>query len=244
MEVQERFGALTGGRLVEGYGLTEAAPITHCNPLFGTRKPGSIGIPLPDVEARVVDLETGEVIPPGSPVVGELLIRGPQVMQGYWNRPEETADCLDADGWLRTGDIARMDEDGYFYIVDRKKDIIIASGYKVLPREVEEVLFAHPDVLEAAVAGVPDPYRGETVKAYVVPMPGAHPTEEQIIAHCRASLAPYKVPRLVEFRCELPKTMIGKVLHRALVEEERRKLAAQEAVRERTVGPGGEAPVR
>jgi long-chain acyl-CoA synthetase len=225
MEVQERFGAITGGRLVEGYGLTEAAPITHCNPLFGLRKPGSIGIPLPDVEAKIVDIESDKPIPPGSDATGELLIRGPQVMRGYWNRPEDTAACLSPDGWLRTGDIAKVDSDGYFSIVDRKKDMIIASGYKVLPREVEEVLYSHPAVLEAAVAGVPDPYRGETVKAYVVLKDGASATREDLFAHCRASLAPYKVPKLIEFRSELPKTTIGKVLRRILVEEERQRQA-------------------
>jgi long-chain acyl-CoA synthetase len=227
MEVQERFGAITGGRLVEGYGLTEASPITHCNPLFGLRKSGSIGIPLPDVEARIVDIETDEIIPPGADAAGELMVRGPQVMQGYWNRPEDTADILDSEGWLRTGDIARVDADGYFSIVDRKKDIIIASGFKVLPREVEEVLYAHPAVQEVAIVGVPDPYRGETVKAYIVPKAGVQPTVEELIAHCRASLAPYKVPKLVEFRGELPKTAIGKVLRRMLVAEEQQKLAEQ-----------------
>jgi len=225
MEVQERFGAITGGRLVEGYGLTEASPITHCNPLFGLRKPGSIGIPLPDVEARIVDLETGETLPPGADTAGELLIRGPQVMEGYWQRPEDTAETLDEEGWLHTGDIATMDADGYFTIVDRKKDIIIASGFKVLPREVEEVLYAHPAVQEVAVVGVPDAYRGETVKAYIVPKAGMQPTEDEIIAHCRESLAPYKVPKLVEFRTELPKTAIGKVLRRMLIAEEQQKLA-------------------
>jgi long-chain acyl-CoA synthetase len=227
MEVQERFGQISGGRLVEGYGLTEAAPITHCNPLYGVRKAGSIGVPVPDVEARIVDLETGEAIEPGADRTGELLVRGPQVMKGYWNRPDETAEMLDAEGWLHTGDIARVDQDGYFYIVDRKKDMIIASGYKIFPREVEEVLFAHPKVAEAAVAGVPHPYRGETVKAYIVPIEGAELTEEEIIAYCRENLAPYKVPRLVEFRAELPKTMIGKVLRRMLVEEERQKQLAE-----------------
>jgi long-chain acyl-CoA synthetase len=227
MEVQERFGQISGGRLAEGYGLTEAAPITHCNPLYGVRKAGSIGVPVPDVEARLVDLETGEAIEPGADRTGELLVRGPQVMKGYWNRPDETAEMLDAEGWLHTGDIARVDQDGYFYIVDRKKDMIIASGYKIFPREVEEVLFAHPKVAEAAVAGVPHPYRGETVKAYIVPIEGAELTEEEIIAYCRENLAPYKVPRLVEFRAELPKTMIGKVLRRMLVEEERQKQLAE-----------------
>jgi long-chain acyl-CoA synthetase len=230
MEVQERFGQISGGRLVEGYGLTEAAPITHCNPLYGVRKAGSIGVPVPDVDARIVDLETGEAIASGTDRTGELLVRGPQVMKGYWNRPDETAEMLDAEGWLHTGDIARVDEDGYFYIVDRKKDMIIASGYKIFPREVEEVLFAHPKVAEAAVAGVPDPYRGETVKAYIVPIEGVELTAEEIIAYCRENLAPYKMPRLVEFRAELPKTMIGKVLRRVLVEEERQKQLAEPAL--------------
>jgi long-chain acyl-CoA synthetase len=219
MEVQEKFGALTGGRLVEGYGLTETAPVTHCNPIFGERRAGSIGLPMPDIEAKIVNPDTGLPVPWGSDDTGELLVRGPNVMKGYWNQPEDTAASIDEEGWFRTGDIARMDEDGYFYIVDRKKDMIIASGYKVLPREVEEVLFAHPDVLDAAVAGVPDSYRGETVKAFIVPKVGAAPTAEAITAFCRQRLAPYKVPRQIEFRQELPKTQIGKVLRRVLVEE-------------------------
>jgi long-chain acyl-CoA synthetase len=223
MEVQEQFGRLTGGRLVEGYGLTETSPLTHANPIYGVRKPGSIGIPVSDTEARLVDLETGEPIPIGATEAGELTIHGPQVMKGYWNRAEDTADCLSADGWLRTGDICTADEDGYFSIVDRKKDMIIASGYKILPREVEEVLFAHPAVQEAAVVGVPDPYRGETVKAFIVLKAGMHATVEELITHCRTSLAPYKVPRLIEFRAELPKTAIGKVLRRVLAAEEQQK---------------------
>ncbi|MCS6845090.1 MAG: long-chain fatty acid--CoA ligase [Caldilineales bacterium] len=234
MEVQERFGELTGGRLVEGYGLTEAAPVTHCNPIYGRRKAGSIGIPLPDVEAKLVSLEPG---PDGKPVEvgvgqeGELAIRGPQVMVGYWNKPEETANVKDAEGWLYTGDIAKMDEDGYFYIVDRKKDLIIASGYNIVPREVEEVLFMHPAVQEAVVAGVPHPVRGETVKAYVVLKPGKSATADEIIAFCRQHLAAYKVPSMVEFRSELPKSMVGKFLRRVLVEEEKQKLAAQQGQR-------------
>jgi long-chain acyl-CoA synthetase len=219
MEVQQRFGALTGGQLVEGYGLTEASPTTHCNPINGERRAGSIGLPLPDVEARLVDAENGMPLLWGSDEQGELQVRGPNIMQGYWNRPEETAACLDEDGWLSTGDIARMDKDGYFYIVDRKKDMINASGYKVLPREVEEVLFSHPQVLEAAVAGVPDAKRGETVKAFIVLKPGVHVTESEIVLYCRERLAPYKVPREIEFRDELPKTQVGKVLRRVLVEE-------------------------
>jgi long-chain acyl-CoA synthetase len=228
MEVQERFGAITGGRLVEGYGLTEAAPVTHANPVYGLRKSGSIGVPLPDVEARLVSLEPG---PDGVPVdvpagqEGELALRGPQVMMGYWNQPAETANVKDADGWLYTGDIARMDADGYFYIVDRKKDIIIASGYNVVPREVEEVLFSHPAVQEAVVAGIPHPVRGETVKAYVVLKPGQVATSAELIDFSKEQLAAYKVPTMVEFRSELPKSMVGKFLRRVLVEEEKAKLA-------------------
>jgi long-chain acyl-CoA synthetase len=228
MEVQEKFGTLTGGRLVEGYGLTETSPVTHCNPVFGERRAGSIGLPLPNVEARIVNPDTGLPVPWGSDEVGELLVRGPNIMKGYWNKPDDTAATIDEDGWLHTGDIARMDEDGYFYIVDRKKDMIIASGYKVLPREVEEVLFSHPEVLEAAVAGVPDSYRGETVKAFIVPKPGTAPTAEEITAFCRERLAPYKVPRQIEFRQELPKTQVGKVLRRVLVEEHVKSKAAEQ----------------
>ena len=168
-EVFERFEALTGGRLVEGYGLTETSPLTHCTPIFGERRPGSIGLPFPDTDARIVDMTTGEPLAPGEE--GELEVRGPQVMLGYWGRPEETAEVFH-DGWLRTGDVARMDPDGFFHVVDRRKDMIDASGFKVLPREVEEVLLMHPKVREAVVAGVPDAYRGETVKAFVVLKPG------------------------------------------------------------------------
>ncbi|MFN2164930.1 MAG: AMP-binding enzyme, partial [Anaerolineae bacterium] len=230
MDVQEKFGQITGGRLVEGYGLTEAAPVTHCNPIYGVRKSGSIGIPFPDVEAKLVSLEPdeeGKFPEVAAGQEGELALRGPQVMMGYWNKPEETANTKDADGWLYTGDIAKMDEDGYFYIVDRKKDLIIASGYNIVPREVEEVLFMHPAVQEAVVAGVPDPKRGETVKAYVVLKEGQAATADEIIAFCKKNLAPYKVPKMVEFRSELPKSMVGKFLRRVLVEEEKQKMAAQ-----------------
>lgn len=230
MEVQERFGQITGGRLVEGYGMTEASPVTHCNPVFGTRKSGSIGVPLPDTEAKIIDLETGEPLPFDGETQGELCVRGPQVMKAYWNRPEETATTIDAEGWLHTGDICKVDPDGYFYVVDRKKDMINASGFKVLPRDVEEVLFMHPKVMEAVVAGIPHPTRGDdTVKAYIVPKPGESPTAEEIKEFCKLHLAAYKVPREVEFRSELPKTMIGKVLRRQLVEEEK---ARQQASRE------------
>lgn len=212
-EVRATFERLTGGRLVEGYGLSEASPVTHCNPVFGRVKDGSIGLPLPDTDARVADVVTKEEVALGE--IGELQVRGPQVMKGYWNRPEETMAVL-RDGWLSTGDMARMDDEGYFYIVDRKKDMINCGGYKVYPREVEEVLFQHPSVKEAAAVGVPDEYRGESVKAVVVLQEGKAATAEEIVAFCRQRLAPYKVPRTVEFTSELPKTLVGKVLRRAL----------------------------
>nr|BCX00176.1 MAG: long-chain-fatty-acid--CoA ligase [Bacteroidota bacterium] len=221
VEVAQQFERITGARLVEGYGLSEASPVTHTNPLFGQRKFGSIGIPLPDVDAQIVD-EEGKPLPPGE--VGELIVRGPNVMKGYWNRPEETARAL-RDGWLYTGDMARMDEEGYFYIVDRKKDMIIVGGFNVFPREVEEVLFEHPKIKEAVVVGVPDPYHGEIVKAYVVLRSGEQATEQEIIEFCRERLASYKVPRQVEFRADLPKSMVGKVLRRVLLEEERQRMA-------------------
>jgi long-chain acyl-CoA synthetase len=213
-----RFEALTGGRLVEGYGLTETSPLTHGNPVHGERRVGSIGVPVPGTDARVLDLATGEPLPAGRE--GELEVRGPQVMAGYWQRPDETALVL-RDGWLRTGDICRMDEDGYFYLVDRRKDMIDASGFKVFPREVEEALLMHPAVAEAVVAGVPDRYRGETVKAFVVLRPQQAATADEIIAFTRLHLAPYKIPRQVEIRRELPKSLVGKYLRRVLVEEHR-----------------------
>ncbi len=221
-EVQRRWEEATGGRLVEGYGLTEASPVTHCNPILGERRPGSIGIPLPDTDARIVDPETGAVLPPGE--IGELAVRGPQVMRGYLNRPEETAAVL-RDGWLLTGDMAWMDPDGFFYIVDRKKEMINVGGLKVYPREVEEVLYRHPAVQEAAAVPTPDPERGEVVKAFVVLKPGMQATPEELIAHCRRELAPHKVPRAVEFRDQLPKSLIGKILRRALAETERARRA-------------------
>jgi long-chain acyl-CoA synthetase len=225
MEVQEKFGELTGGRLVEGYGLTEAAPVTHCNPIFGARKSGSVGVPYPDVEAKLIDLTTGAECEPGEDITGELCLRGPQVMKGYWNKPEETANTIDKDGWLHTGDICRMDGDGFFFIVDRKKDMINVGGLKVLPRDVEEVLFMHPKVQEATVIGIPHPTRGDdTLKAFVVLKQGMECSVDEIKEHCKKNLAPYKVPREVEFRKELPKTQIGKVLRRMLVEEEKQKM--------------------
>jgi long-chain acyl-CoA synthetase len=222
MDVQIKFGEITGGRLVEGYGLTEAAPVTHCNPIYGLRKAGSIGIPFPDVEAKIMDYDTLAEKPLGEE--GELWLRGPQVMTGYWQKPDETVKTVTPDGWLRTGDIAKTDEQGYFYIVDRLKDMINVSGYKVIPREVEEVLFTHPKVQEAVVAGVPDPVRGETVKAYIVLKPGETATADEIIAFCKKRLAGFKVPWQIEFRAELPKTMVGKFLRRVLVEQEKEKM--------------------
>ncbi|HEY8529610.1 MAG TPA: AMP-binding protein [Paenibacillaceae bacterium] len=219
-EVQETFEAMTGGKLIEGYGLTEASPVTHANNIWGMRKTGSIGIPFPDTDCRIVNPETGEEVPVGE--VGELAVRGPQVMKGYWNNPEETAKVL-VDGWLYTGDLGKMDEDGFFYILDRRKDLIIASGYNIYPREVEEVLYEHPDVEEAVVAGVGDPYRGETVKAYLVLKKGASPDPARFEAWCRERLAAYKVPRIYEFRESLPKSLVGKVLRRKLIEEEAEK---------------------
>ncbi|MDF9295903.1 long-chain-fatty-acid--CoA ligase [Geobacillus stearothermophilus] len=222
VEVQEQFERVTGGKLIEGYGLTEASPVTHSNFLWdGERVKGSIGVPWPDTDAKIISLETGEEAKPGER--GELVVRGPQVMKGYWNRPEETEQVL-RDGWLYTGDIGYMDELGYFYIVDRKKDVIIAGGYNIYPREVEEALYEHPKVQEAAVIGVPDPYRGETVKAFVVLKPGEMCSEQELDAFMRQRLAAYKVPRIYEFRSELPKTAIGKILRRVLVEEEKKKL--------------------
>ncbi|MED4781706.1 AMP-binding protein [Brevibacillus choshinensis] len=225
VEVQNKFEELTRGKLVEGYGLTEASPVTHSNPIWGKRITGSIGLPWPDTDCRIVDSATGEALPQGE--VGELAVKGPQVMKGYWNRPEETAAILQ-DGWLLTGDMGYMDEEGYFYIVDRKKDMIIAGGFNIYPREVEEVLFEHPAIQEAAVIGVPDPYRGETVKAFVVFKQGQHASEEELEKHCRQRLAAYKIPRKYEIRADLPKTMVGKVLRRQLQDEDKKRREAED----------------
>lgn len=221
VEVQKRFDKLTGGNLVEGYGLTEASPVTHCNPLGRNAlvKSGSIGIPICGTDAKIVDSETGtRDMALGE--TGELAIKGPQVMKGYWKNSQETANVL-RDGWLLTGDIAKMDEDGYFFIVDRKKDMIDASGFKVWPREVEEVLYAHPSVKEAAVVGIRDDYRGESVKAFIVLKDKSNnPGADAIREYCRTQLAPYKVPRVIEFRDELPKSLVGKILRRKLRDDE------------------------
>jgi long-chain acyl-CoA synthetase len=225
MEVQQRFQEITGGRLVEGYGLSEASPVTHGNPAYGECRIGTIGVPWPDTEVKIVDADTGErEVDIGE--VGELCIRGPQVMKGYWRMPTETTNVLrvhpeGGDPWLHTGDLARMDQDGYFQIVDRKKDMILgAGGYNIYPREIEEVLYEHPKVMEAAAVGIPIEGKGERVKIYVVLKEGETATSEEFVAFCKENLAPYKVPKLVEFRHELPKTLVGKVLRRALLEEE------------------------
>jgi long-chain acyl-CoA synthetase len=217
-EVQAQFEALTGARLIEGYGLTEASPVTHGTPFEGEQRSGSIGVPLPSTEAAIFDQETGtRQLPPGE--VGELAVRGPQVMLGYWKRPDETARVL-RDGWLFTGDLASIDAGGYFSVVDRKKDMIITGGMNVYPRDVEEPLYQHPKVKEAVAVGVPDARWGEAVKVYIVLRDGESATAQEIVEFCHSRMARYKVPKFVEFRPELPKNMIGKVLRRRLIEEE------------------------
>jgi long-chain acyl-CoA synthetase len=221
-ETKEEFERLTGGRVFEGYGLSEAPTATHCNPLLGVNKTGSIGMPLPNVEVKIISLDDGETeMQQGE--IGEIAIQGPQVMKGYHNMPTETANALrqtkDGKTWLFTGDIARMDEDGYFYIVDRKKELIKPGGFQVWPREVEEAIASHPKVLEVGVGGIPDPNRGEAVKAWIVVKPGENLTVAELKAYCKEHLAPYKVPSHFEFRNELPKTTVGKILRRELVRQ-------------------------
>lgn len=223
VEVIEQFDRITGGALNEGYGLSEASPVTHSTPYLMPYKPGSVGLPYPDTDVKIVDIETGtrEV---GVGEEGEICIAGPQIMKGYWNRPDETEIALRADAswktWLYTGDVGRMDDDGYFYIVQRKKDMIIVGGFNVYPSEVESVLYGHPAVMEAAVIGVKDSYRGELVKACIVLKSDASASEIELIEHCRTELAIYKVPHKVEIRENLPKTPVGKILHRVLREED------------------------
>lgn len=217
VEIQQQFEKITGGRLVEGYGLTETSPVTHANLMWSRRVNGSIGIPWPDTDAKIVKMDTSEEAEVGE--IGELAVKGPQVMKGYWNNEEETEEVL-KDGWLYTGDLGHMDEEGYFYIVDRKGDMIIAGGFNIYPREIEEVLYEYEGIQEVTVAGIPDPYRGETVKAYIVPKEGYTLDEKELNTYCRKHLAAYKVPRIYEFREELPRTAIGKILRRQLVEED------------------------
>jgi long-chain acyl-CoA synthetase len=222
-EVRQRFETASGARLVEGYGLTEAAPVTHCTPMDGQPRIGCIGLPLPDTDARVVDCnESGHLLPPGE--VGELQVKGPQVMRGYWNHPDETASVL-GDGWLSTGDMVSMDGEGFFYIHDRKKDMIKSGGENVYPREVDECLLQHPKVKDACVIGIPQDLRGERIKAFVVLKEHEQASSTEILEHCRQHLAKFKVPKQVEFRKELPKTLVGKVLRRALLEEEMKRVS-------------------
>lgn len=220
-ETKLKFEEITGGRLAEGYGLSEAPIACHGNPIIGVNKTGSIGMPFPDIECKIVDLDD-EVTELAVGEIGELILKGPTVMKGYHNMPTETANTL-RDGWLHTGDIAYMDEDGYFFIVDRKKELIKPGGFQVWPREVEEVLSKHPAVLEVGVGGIPDPHSGEAVKAWVVLKPGQEATVEELTAFCKQELAGYKVPKQIEFRAELPKTNVGKILRRELVKEHKEK---------------------
>jgi long-chain acyl-CoA synthetase len=223
-ETKDRFESLTGGKLVEGFGLSEAPTATHCNPLLGETRSGSIGLPFPDVECRIVSLDDGVTVL-GVGEIGELALRSPNVMRGYHNMPTETTNAL-RDGWLFTGDIARMDQDGYFYIVDRKKELIKPGGFQVWPREVEEEIAKNPKVLDVGVAGIPDAYRGETVKAWVVVRPGESLTDDEVKAWCKERMAAFKVPTQVEFRDELPKTTVGKILRRELVRQDKEKQPA------------------
>lgn len=222
-EVARAFEKITGGYLVEGYGLSESSPVAVVNPLRGERRAGSIGIPIPNTTVEVVALEpdeNGDYPPVPQGEEGELVIYGPQVMKGYWNNPEETAKVLNSRGGLHTGDIVRMDEDGFLYVVDRKKDLIITGGYNIVPREVEEVLYMHPKVMEACVVGIPNQLRGELVKAYIVLKPGEEATVDEIRSFCKEYLVLYKIPKSIEFRKEIPKSQVGKMLRRVLVEEE------------------------
>jgi long-chain acyl-CoA synthetase len=219
--VKKRFVDVTGSKLVEGYGLSEASPVTHANPLNGLNKSDSIGIPMPDTMCKIVDIETGkEEVEIGEE--GEMIVQGPQVMKGYWNQPEMTQEAI-RDGWLYTGDVVKMDEDGYFHVVDRKKDIIIVKGLNVSPTEVEKVICTHPKVEDAAVVGIPHEYKGEEIKAYVVLKEGEEAEKYEIIEYLRNRIARFKVPSSIEFVETLPKNVMGKLLRRLLLEQEMKK---------------------
>jgi long-chain acyl-CoA synthetase len=232
LAVAQKFEEVTGAKVVEGYGLTETSPISHSNPIYGKRKEGSIGLPIPDTDVKICDIDDPDKEMPAGEQ-GEIALSGPQIMMGYFNKPEETADMIrtDAEGvrWLYTGDIARIDEEGFAYIVDRKKDMIIVSGFNVYPTDVEQVLYRHPKIEKVAVAGIPDSKTGEAVKAYIVLKSGESATAEEIIAWCKddkTGLTGYRVPKFVDFRESLPETMVGKILRRVLVDEEKQKAAA------------------
>ncbi len=233
LAVAEKFESITGSKVAEGYGLTETSPITHANPIAGKRKEGFIGLPIPDTDCKLVDIDDpSKEVEPGQS--GELAISGPQVMLGYWNKPEETAGMIkeDADGtrWLYTGDVAQVDDEGYFKIVDRKKDMIIVSGFNVYPTDIEQVLYRHPKVEKVAVVGVPDETTGEAVKAFIVLRKGESATPEEIVKWSRSDLTGYRVPKQIEFRDSLPETLVGKVLRRVLLDEEKKKQAQGGAV--------------
>jgi len=225
METIKEFEEVTGSQICEAYGLSETSPAATINPFGGKTKVGSIGLPVPDTDMKIVDLETGKKeMKVGEP--GEVIIKGPQVTKGYYKKPEETKLSI-RDGWLYTGDIGTMDEEGYFFIVDRKKDMIIAGGYNIYPRDIDEVLFEHPKVAEACAIGVPDPYRGETVKAFIVLKEGEAATADEMIAFCKEKLAAYKVPKIIEFIPALPKSAVGKILRKELREMEVEKMAKE-----------------
>jgi long-chain acyl-CoA synthetase len=218
METIRQWEDATGSTIVECYGLSETSPFAHSNPWGGKTKVGSVGLPAPDTDCKIVDIDTGtQEMPQGES--GEILLKGPQVAQGYYKRPDETAEAI-RDGWFYTGDIGYIDDEGYLFIVDRKKDMIIAGGYNIYPRDIDEVLYEHPKIQEACAVGLPDTYRGETVKVFIVTKPGETLTEEEVITFCREKLAAYKVPKMVEFMDELPKSTVGKVMRRKLKEME------------------------
>jgi long-chain acyl-CoA synthetase len=222
--IKDEFEKKTGGRMIEGYGLTESTTAIMSNPYHGMHKVGSIGLPFPDVDVKIVSIDDGHDLAPGE--LGEIVLRSPSVMLGYYNNPEETRKTI-VDGWLYTGDIGYIDQDGYFYITDRKKDLIIVSGFNIFPREIDELIYQHPKVKEGITVGIPDPKKGERIKVYIVLKEGEVATQEEFIAYFKERLTPYKIPSVIEFRSELPKSMIGKILRRVLREEENLKAGRQ-----------------